>query len=199
MIRLKRKRKEIKELELSDITVFDFKNCYNGDLSFLNNDTEAWNKINEKWEVATEVKGANVVLELQKQIAKKELKIIKLDIYLFMLRNAFQSYTYSLNDVYYLDNIEYCANELIENGIKYNKKNNLIEEHNRCMKLIKNKQNDIKVDLLHLKEATKGSMTFAKLIAIVGKFSGGGLINQKLTTMDEFLDFYNLMIDGKRN
>lgn len=192
-----------KPLTLSDITLFDFKNCYNGDLSSLNNDTDRWNAVLELWEITTNSKGIDLPLELRIQIAIKENTVIVLDNYLFMMRNAFQSYQNSLvstpkgtkNDVYYLDIIDFCADELIKHGIRFNKKNNLIKEHNRCVKLVRNRRNDIQVDINDLKEATKGkNMTFDKLIAIVGKFSGGGIIKQKETSMEEFAAFYNLMI-----
>ena len=200
---LKKLYRKDKPVTLSDITLFDFKNCYQGDPSGLNNNTDKWNKYHELYEEATNSKGIDLPMELRIQIAMKENTVIILDNYLFLMRNAFQSYQNSLvttpkgttNDVYYLDIIDFCADELIKHGIKYNKRNNLIKEHNRCIKLVRNKRNDILVDINDLKEATKGkSMTFDDLIAVVGKFSGGGLISQKTTTMDEFVSFYNLMI-----
>ncbi|MCP4336242.1 MAG: hypothetical protein GY679_00105 [Mycoplasma sp.] len=192
-----------KTITLSDITVFDFKNCSQGDLSSLNNDADKWSKLDELWQDTINSKGIDLILELRTQIAIKENTVIILDSYLFMMRNAFKSYQNSLittpkgisNDVYYLDIIDFCADELIKHGIKYNKMNNLIKEHNRCIKLVRNKRNDIQVDINDLKEATKGeNVTFDDLIAVVGKFSGGGLIRQKTTTVDEFVSFYKLMV-----
>lgn len=199
----KLRKDEEKPILLSDITVFDFKNCYNGNLSCINNDVKKWSAIDELYQKAINADGVNIALEISIQIALKENTVIILDNYLFMLRNAFQSYLNALvvtdngadKDKYYLEIIEYCADELIKHGIKYKKEANLITEHNRCVKLVRNKRNDIQVDINDLKDTTKGGITFDDLIAIVGKFSGGGLIRQKTTTMDEFVSFYNLMVN----
>jgi hypothetical protein len=188
-------KKKIKSTELSDISVFNFKTCYNGDLSYFNNDSKLWDIVNEKYEESTDSKkGNDVVLELRKQIAmKSNTTDVILQSHIFIIRNAFDSYAYTGDD-YWIKEIDSNMQALSEYGIKYNPKNDIIKEYERCVKLVKNKKNEIEEDLKHLKEATKGGITFSTLVAIVGKYSGSGIINQKQTSMEEFVEFYNLMI-----
>ena len=187
---------KVKELlTFNTITLFDFKNCYGGDLSCLDGDSDQWEKIREVWETKTKA-GQDVVLELQKQVAIKESEIIILDTCLFIIRESFKAYMNS-QDSYYIDQIIEKADKLKKYGIKFNKDNDLIKEHNKCVKMVKNKRNNIKQDLAQLQETTKGSMSFDDLISIVGKYSGGGIINQKSTMLYEFCSMYNLMTNGK--
>lgn len=189
------KQIEVKELQLSDISLFDFKTCYAGDLSCFNNDADKWQQLQEKYEDKVKAKGTNVVLELQKQIAMKENTIQIMFHYLKCIEQNFKAYM-NTQDLFWIDEIIDAGDSLGKYGIKFNKDNDLSKEHNRCVKLINNKANDIQQDLAQLKEATKGGITFDKLIAIVGKWSGTGIINQKGTTTEEFCEFYNLMIEN---
>lgn len=178
-------------MTLADITVFDFKNCYNGDLSSLDNISD-WDPIFEQYEEKTKSNSSNLPLELQKQIAIKENDTTRLKIYLFVIEQSFQAYI-SSQDEYWINSIIDASKEMKTLGIVFNTKNEYHKEFKRCIKLVKNKQNDIKQDLEMLNEATKGSMTFSSLITIVGKFQGGGFIKQKEVSMEEFCDAYNLM------
>jgi hypothetical protein len=190
------KEKIEKPLELSDISVFHFKQCGKGDLSFFDGDASKWDVINGKWEEATSAKGSDLPLELRKQIAMKDNDVKRLNLLLFIMETAFSAYDNSYKDKYYLDLIGYCADELIKHGIKFNKRNNVLKEYNRCIKLVRNKLNDIQVDINDLAKVTKGGITFETLVAILGKWSGVGMVNQKQTTMDEFIESYNLMANG---
>jgi hypothetical protein len=187
-------KKKIK-LSFETINLYQFKVCYNGDLTLLDNDFELWDNIRGEYEKKTK-KGQDVVLELQKQVAIKESEIIILDTCLFIIREAFKAYMNSQDD-FYIDQIIDAADNLKRYGIKFNKDNDIIKEHNKCVKQVKNKRNNIKQDLAQLQESTKGSMSFDDLISIVGKYSGGGIINQKSTMLYEFCSMYNLMTNGK--
>lgn len=186
-------KKKTISFKLSTISVFDFKQCYNGDLSYFNNDESLWEKCNSEYEKSIKSNSTNLVLELRKQIAIKENTMQILNAYLFIIRNAFDTYI-NTNDDYWVREIDAASQDMKKYGVYFNPSNDIIKEFKKCVKIVKNKSNDIKQDTTHLKEATKGGITFDKLIAIIGKYSGSGIIPQKVTTMDEFSEFYNLMV-----
>lgn len=188
------KRKN-KRLTLDDISVFTFKNCLKGDLSGLNGNTNAWGHILELYEKNTIVKARNIQLELRKRIFIKENEINLFNTFLFVIKHAFKSFLYSGN-MYYLNIIEENAKKLNRYGFKFDVTKDIIKEHNRIIKQVKNKQHQIREYLNTLKESEKGGIEFNQLVAIVGKFSGGGIINQKNTTMGEFVEFYKLMLSN---
>lgn len=192
----KKKQPKVKEVQLSDINLFDFKICMAGDLNYFNNNTDKWENLLEKYEEKIKAKGNDVVLELRKQIAIKENTILALNNYLFIIRESFKAYTHT-RDEFYITQIIESSEVMATFGIKFNIKNNITKEFNRCVKLVMNKKNDIKQDLEHLTEATKGGMTFDAFISLVLNTSGLIARKQKDILMDEFCDQYNLMISKK--
>lgn len=179
---------------LDSITIYDFKKCYNGDLSPIDGDNDKWKEIFEAYNKRIKTKGANITLELQKQIAIKENTIVLLNNYLFIIQQAFKSYLFS-QDKTYIDLIISSSAKMKKFGIKFNPDNELEKELNKCGKLINNKSNEIKILIKKLKTVNEEGITFDKLIAIVGKYSGSGILNQKIVTVSEFCEFYNLMIE----
>lgn len=185
--------KRKKTITLDDISINTFKKCLNGDFSALEYKAEQWPEIYAMFEKNTRGNERNIQLELRKKIAIKENELYLVDNFLFIIRSAFKSFLYS-GDFEFLSIIEKAATSLKAYGFYFNVEKDLIKEHNRLTKQAKNKQHEIKEYINTLKESEKGALSFEALIAIVGKYSGAGIINQRNTTMSEFIATYKLML-----